>query len=149
MAKEVVGDIFEHVGVLVHQCYCVDNGGRAAGLAAAVRAIGADPYPPGARAAGAVRYEPVAHPHLAGVAHLYAQRLPGGPTAGDTAAQREAAFPICLEKLRAHDGVDTWLFPRGIGCGLARGSWPRYRSMIHAFAARTEARVLIVRRRSR
>ena len=76
------------------------------------------------------------------VANLNAQIRPGGPaaTGKDTASAREDMFQRCLRQLQKHihahtSGSITVGFPWRIGCGLAKGHWPRYRDMIARWAA--------------
>ncbi len=74
---------------------------------------------------------------------------PGRPkTWADTAGARFEWFVSGLEHLERwvdrHQPA-TVAFPHQIGCGLAGGSWPRYRRAIDEFAARVRARVVVVR----
>jgi len=60
---------------------------------------------------------------------------PGAPHVQDSAAQREAWFAQCLERLSGLDPRPASLaFPYLIGCGLGGGSWESYQGMIGAFA---------------
>lgn len=142
---DVAGDIFARSGVLVHQCYCVRNDGRAAGLARKVRdRLGADPYEAGMRVPGSIAVAATRGPVTA-VVHLYAQIFPGAATAGrDSAEARLIMFASALAKLEGklttgEIAEKTILVPSGIGCGLARGDWGHYRAAVADFAARLPA----------
>lgn len=115
-----------------------------AGIAARVRALGADPYPASMIGApvklGSIRTDqPTCDTGITDVVHLYAQKHPGKPRADDTAEMRIEAFRNGLAILAdlVHLGTmrpTTFLFPHGIGCGLAGGDWKVYRPMIDEFA---------------
>lgn len=72
-------------------------------------------------------------------------QLPSG-RGPETAEMREAWFARCLDELSRLPAMPSSIaFPHLIGCGLARGSWARYESMIRAWARRhPTTRVLIV-----
>jgi hypothetical protein len=87
---------------------------------------------------------------------MFAQFEMGGPNKykrvnpmpdDDGTATREQWFAQCLEAIGRLDPPPSSLaFPREIGCGLAGGSWPRYYSMIEAFAhANPRIEVLVCR----
>ena len=76
--------------------------------------------------------------HKRRVANLYGQRYPGGPRASDIDQLRLGWFESGLEQLATilmEDNEKTMvLFPHGIGCGLARGKWADYESIIQHWA---------------
>ena len=78
------------------------------------------------------------------IVNLHGQIYPGAPRCHqhtqsmDHAEIREQYFQSALTQLTAklvhkHTNHITIAFPHNIGCGLARGSWPRYYTMIRKF----------------
>ena len=77
------------------------------------------------------------------VANMYAQYEPGKIKRGieDTIKKRQKWFTVCLQELHAEMKVrklTSVAFPYQIGCGLARGNWPRYKKMLKSFAKEAE-----------
>jgi len=78
------------------------------------------------------------------IANFIAQRYPGKPRLADTTECREEWFDRCLQSLESLK-PKSCAFPFMIGCGLARGNWANYKSMIDSFATRTKIPVYIVK----
>lgn len=77
---------------------------------------------------------------------MYAQYYPGGPSLreGDTREQRILWFEKCLEKIEKIKNLREIAFPYNIGCGLAKGDWEVYHSILDRFAERNSFRVVLV-----
>jgi O-acetyl-ADP-ribose deacetylase (regulator of RNase III) len=138
--------------VIVHQCNCVTR--RALGLAASVFAAypAADTYGaprvPGTMVVVGVTSDKPDCPRY--VCNLYAQRMPGR-AAFETRAMRLAWFRSALDALLAwtrEHAVEVVAFPRGIGCGLAGGSWDAYEAEIACFARRFVGATWIVAKKA-
>lgn len=83
------------------------------------------------------------------VINLFAQFYPGKPSTYESEEKRRRWFKDCLtavSKLLASSSSSsisstataapiTIAFPDGIGCTMAKGSWPKYLAMIETFAA--------------
>jgi hypothetical protein len=72
------------------------------------------------------------------VVNMNAQLNPGGPNGniGDGIKDRLEAFETCLRDIEGYllhpsNTCMTLSFPYGIGCGLAKGNWLDYMSLIH------------------
>ena len=85
------------------------------------------------------------------VFNMVAQRYPGpSKYDNDSIEKREQWFASCLQEMASmpacHTSGQIIAFPENIGCGLAGGTWLRYRSMIEKFSeACPEIKVIIVR----
>ena len=128
--------------VIVQQCHCIAKVKKAKGLAAEIidRFPHADFYSSrsenstpgkieikGGKAVGRI------------VCAFYSQIHPGEPgKKGDTAQDREAYFERCLRILSKVKGIREVAFPYKIGCGLAKGDWENYSTMIENFAEANE-----------
>jgi O-acetyl-ADP-ribose deacetylase (regulator of RNase III) len=71
-----------------------------------------------------------------GVINLMGQLGGGSPSSGEMRKNRVAYFKKGLLSIAKLPQLRSVAFPHGIGCGLAGGCWPLYRSMIAAFAAK-------------
>lgn len=65
---------------------------------------------------------------------LFAQYNPGGPREGDTKEDREKWFENCLEKVSRIKNIKSVAIPYKIGCGLAKGNWDNYFTIINKWA---------------
>lgn len=68
------------------------------------------------------------------IVNLYAQNRSGGPDVDGGEEMRLAWFRQGLERLPGGDDI-VYAFPKLIGCGLAGGTWSRYKAEIDRFAA--------------
>jgi O-acetyl-ADP-ribose deacetylase (regulator of RNase III) len=142
-----------------HQANCVT--GKAAFLAAAVfarfpwadvyrdRAARAQAGPQGRDEPGSIIVRGNGADQRFVIAML-AQVYPGRPKFPDSPRDgfraRQDYFMRCLERVAEVRNLHSVAFPYGIGCGAAGGSWPTYMNMLHEFAGKTDAKVVIYRR---
>jgi O-acetyl-ADP-ribose deacetylase (regulator of RNase III) len=79
---------------------------------------------------------------------LFAQYYPGGPKTDriDSKTQREVYFAMCLDEIFKIKNMQSIAFPNLIGCGLAKGDWNIYKSMLEDFSNKTAAKVFIVQK---
>jgi O-acetyl-ADP-ribose deacetylase (regulator of RNase III) len=72
------------------------------------------------------------------VINMLAQIYPGKPKypedINDGYSSREKYFISCLNQIAKIENLESIAFPKFIGCGLAGGSWERYREFIENFA---------------
>lgn len=135
-------------GVIVHQCNCFSD--RPAGLSADMFAK----YPIAntysktkLRTPGTIESfsPPSSSTSDITIINMYSQYYPGAPsyracqddkTLRDDASQREKWFVECLVSLgkRYYGSSTTIYFPYRIGCGLAKGDWKIYKSLIMLFS---------------
>lgn len=131
MLQLVLGDLLEvKTQYLAHQCNCITKTAR--GLAAQVF----DTYPE------ANVYKKRSHPSTLGtiqvvgrVINMFAQYEPGAP-GFETRASRLEAFRKCLVDIEQLPELQSIAFPYGIGCGLARGYWTDYQTVLEEFSSR-------------
>eukprot|EP00658_Telonema_sp_P-2_P073882 TRINITY_DN6301_c0_g1_i1.p1 TRINITY_DN6301_c0_g1~~TRINITY_DN6301_c0_g1_i1.p1 ORF type:complete len:385 (-),score=55.69 TRINITY_DN6301_c0_g1_i1:202-1356(-) len=152
--KEKIGHVIEMEGDLlecaeqfiVHQTNCVTK--RAMGLAKSLfqKYRHADCYRSRTKddVPGTIRIDSAGNDRA--VIGLMGQFHPGKPKpAGmrDSVADRERWFATGLELIGQISELESVAFPDHIGCGLAGGSWDRYRQMLEQFA-RTVPHVQVV-----
>ena len=69
------------------------------------------------------------------VINAFAQYYPGPPIYdNDKQEDREDYFKKCLNLISHIDDLDSVAFPYGIGCGLAKGNWDTYYSLLEEFS---------------
>lgn len=65
------------------------------------------------------------------VFHLNAQDSPGKPSTNESKEQRLEWFKKCISEIRKYSSPRCmFLFPYGIGCGLAGGNWNDYHRIL-------------------
>ena len=80
-----------------------------------------------------------------GVVNLMGQDRGGKPKSKAQKERRAEWFASGLQAIAEMDHLESIAFPFKIGCGIAGGSWPRFRAMIEDLAAaRPDVRVVIV-----
>jgi len=68
------------------------------------------------------------------IINMYAQYYPGSPYKFDNVDSRLKAFENCLNSISKIKELISINFPFRVGCGLARGDWSKYYSMLESFA---------------
>jgi O-acetyl-ADP-ribose deacetylase (regulator of RNase III) len=120
---------------ICHQCYCV-TGYKVAGIAWEIYNRYPWAYPSNRifneMKLGSVDIRFSGYKNRC-VINMYAQFYPGPPRGRDTALLREKGFLRCLEKMGEFK-LTTFAFPYKIGCGLARGNWEHYYTMLENFS---------------
>lgn len=82
----------------------------------------------------------------------FAQINPGKPQEygePDSEINRQDYFQECLDRISRIHNLREVAFPYKIGCGLAKGNWEIYETLIKNFAAGTNAKVYIVSNESK
>ena len=91
---------------------------------------------------------PASLPGTPTVLNLYAQGHPGGPSLAESSPLRLLWFESCIAEVLKL-APPSIAFPHGIGCGIANGNWPAYRSIISGLArSLPTSKVIIVRKRA-
>lgn len=135
--------------VIVQQCHCMAKIKKAKGLAASIieRFPHADFYSSRKKDSVPGRIELKGGKGIGRfVCAFYSQIHPGGPgDEHDTIEDREEYFSKCLSTLSKVKNIREVAFPYNIGCGLAKGNWETYSSMIEDFAQANEhIRVFVI-----
>lgn len=121
-----------HCNVIAHQVNaCMFNTDKASGLAYEIAKTWPEAHPYRARAAP-VSLGTISIVQTSGktIVEMVGQFYPGGPREpSDSVAVREQAFVRCLQAI-LDANIRQIAFPANIGCGLAKGSWERYKSFI-------------------
>jgi O-acetyl-ADP-ribose deacetylase (regulator of RNase III) len=150
----VNGDLLEaKERYICHQANCVTS--KAAHLAAAV--FSKFPYANIYRERGGGKKDDPGSIIIRGngadqrfVIAMLAQVYPGFPKFPDSSKDgfraRQEYFMRCLDRLAEVRNLQSVAFPYGIGCGAAGGNWPTYSNMLHEFASKTDAKVVIYRK---
>jgi O-acetyl-ADP-ribose deacetylase (regulator of RNase III) len=135
MAKIICGNLLEaDTDLLIHQCNCVTNYPK--GLAAEIfkKYPEADIYT--CRKINTLKKDfPGTIKVIGKICNLFGQYYPGPAKYNkDSAKLREQWFKQCLTEIAKLDGIKSVAFPWRIGCGLAKGNWNHYKTMIDDFA---------------
>ena len=88
------------------------------------------------------------------VVNMFSQFAPGKPgvyyktiTGGETSDERLTWFWKCLIKFKKHlkhrDASETIFVPYKIGCGLAGGSWTKYKKYLNVWAGKIRQKVYL------
>ncbi len=141
---EVLGDILTfNVQYIAHQCNCTST--RSAGLAKDIFTK----YPYSNVYGKYIRIPGTIHV-CSNVINMYAQYNPGPPRSDEEIQTRIVLFKMCLDSIQNIPNLRSIAFPYRIGCGLAKGKWEIYNSMIKDFALRnTSVKVFIVKNQDR
>lgn len=77
------------------------------------------------------------------IINMYSQYYPGGPQYQDTTNIRVEWFRQCLDRITQIPQLESIAMPYNIGCGLARGDWSTYYSIICQFADKVRVPVIL------
>ena len=79
------------------------------------------------------------------VINMLAQYSGGRPKKPETYETRAQYFQQCLDQIKQIPDLESIAFPYNIGCGMAKGNWPRYQKMLSDFAAEVGVPVVLYR----
>lgn len=130
----VIGDLLEEPGWKFHQCNCVSKEAR--GIAKAIFAKWPETNVYARRKEPSIMGTIELH-QSAKVINAFAQRYPGGTDSTvDSPDRRLDAFANCLRsteielhRIAGFNPIEL-AFPFGIGCGLAKGNWLSYMTLL-------------------
>lgn len=151
MYNPPLGILDVDVQIIAQQCNCVSKTGKGLSADIAKTFPHADFYSSRSKTSIPGTIEVRGGKDLQWVCAMYAQYHPGPPSArnNDTDVNRVKWFAECLNRISRIKNLRHIAFPDQIGCGLARGDWSIYYSMLYSFAEQNpNVKVTIVSKES-